>query len=97
MGAMFDSLKMRDGRSAGELIRERARNGLANANPRGGMLGAGLRMAQQMGAFRQQQRQPDPAQPAQPRSEPALGSMFSSKPDRAMYGSGRQMQKGWWP
>jgi hypothetical protein len=39
----------------------------------------------------------DAPQPVQPRSEPSLGSVFSSKPDRAMYSGGRQMQKGWWP
>lgn len=94
MGAMFDALKMRDGRSAGDLLRERARNGLTSDRPLGGTLGVGLRLAQQSPAFRQRETQP---QPAQPRSDPALGSMFSSKPNRSMYGGGRQMQKGWWP
>lgn len=103
MGAMFDMVKGPDGRSARDVIRERRSTAIANMGQRGGMagwIGRSLDQARANRAGMGQQAVQQPSQqpqPVEPRSEPALGSMFSSKPDRAMYGNGRQMQKGWWP
>lgn len=92
MGAMLDRARFSNGMSVRDAIRDRRQSAIGNMASRGGMAGMLGRVVDRV--------RPESVvspQPVQPRNEPSLGAMFSSKPNRSMYGGGRQMQKGWWP